>query len=89
MHGCGDGMAPLKELSDYEDERRQEKFAKTEVHNAESVMNEARRGNYDVAEAAQILAHAKEKFEAKDFSKAIELSLECRKIAYALMNKRG
>jgi len=82
-------MAPLKELSDYEDERRQEKFAKTEVHSAETVLNEAKRGNYDVTEAAQALAHAKEMFEAKDFSRAIELSLECRKIAYALMNKRG
>lgn len=79
----------MKELSDYEDERRQEKFAKTEVHSAETVLNEAKRGNYDVTEAAQALAHAKEMFEAKDFSRAIELSLECRKIAYALMNKRG
>ena len=82
-------MAPLKELSDYEDERRQEKFAKNEVHSAESVVNEARRGSCDVTEAAQVLAHAKEMFDAKDYSRAIELSLECRKIAYALMNKRG
>jgi hypothetical protein len=89
IRGKGDGMAPMKELSDYEDTRRQEKFAKTEMHNAESVVNEARRGNCDVAEAAQVLARAKEMYEAKDFQRAIELSLECRRIAYALMNKRG
>lgn len=81
-------MGPLKELTDYEDQRRQEKFAKTEIHNAESVVNEARRGNVDVADAAQVLAHAKEMFEAKDYQRAIELSLECRRVAYALMGKR-
>ena len=85
----GDGMAPLKQLSDYEDERRQEKFAKTEIHNAESVVNEARRANFDVTDAANALASAKEMFEAKDFQRAIELSLECRRIAYALMGKKG
>ncbi len=78
----------MKELTDYEDQRRQEKFAKTEIHNAESVVNEARRGNVDVADAAQVLAHAKEMFEAKDYQRAIELSLECRRVAYALMGKR-
>ena len=82
-------MAPLKELSDYEDERRQEKFARTEMHNAESVVNEARRGSYDVTEAAQVLAHAKEMYESKDYQKTIELSLECRRIAYALMGKKS
>ncbi len=82
-------MAPLKELSDYEDERRQEKFAKTEMHNAESVVNEAKRGKYDVTQAAEVLAHAKEMFESKDYQRAIELSLECRRIAYALMGRKG
>ena len=64
-------MAPLKELTDYEDQRRQEKFAKTEIHNAESVVNEAKRSNVDVADASQVLAHAKEMFEAKDYQRAI------------------
>ncbi len=82
-------MAPLKELSEYEDQRRQEKFAKTEIHNAESVVNEARRGNCDVTEAAKVLENARELFESQDFQKAIELSLECRKIAYALMTAKS
>ena len=79
----------MKELTDYEDQRRQEKFAKTEIHNAESVVGEARRSKIDVTDAAQVLAHAKEMFEAKDYQRAIELSLECRKVAYALMGKRA
>ncbi len=77
---------PLKEMTEYEDEQRQAKFAKTEMKSAESAVNEARRSNLDVSVAAELLSEARAKFDSKEFQRAIELSLECKKTAYGLMS---
>lgn len=82
MQVAGDGIAPLKDMARYEDERRQAKFAITEIHSAESAVNEARRNNSDIASAAQMLEQAKARYDLNEYRSAVELSLEIKKMVY-------
>ncbi|MFX0208873.1 MAG: hypothetical protein ACFFDT_23015 [Candidatus Hodarchaeota archaeon] len=81
-------MAPLKEMTEYEDEQRQAKFAMTEIHSAESVLNEAKRNNININEPIKILEQARVRFDSKEFQRAVELSLKCKKLVYSLMSKK-
>lgn len=78
-------MAPLKNIANYEDERRQAKFAITEIHTAETAVNEAKRNKIDVDAAFKILEEARAGYDVNDFQKAVELSLKAKRIVYDLM----
>lgn len=78
-------MAPLKSLTSYEDERRQAKFAVTEMHTAETAVNEAKRNKLNVDEAVKLLEQARAGYDSNDFQKAVELSLMAKRMVYDLM----
>ncbi len=80
-------MGPLEDMRKYDDERRQEKFAKTEIHSAESVVNEAERKNFDVEAPLKLLEKARAMYDSNEFQKAVELSLECKRLVYSQMTK--
>ncbi len=81
-------MGPIKDMRKYDDERRQEKFAKTEIHSAESVINEAERKNFDVEAPLKLLKKARDMYDSNEFQKAVELSLECKKLVYSQITKK-
>jgi len=78
-------MAPLKNLANYEDERRQARFAITEIHTAETAVNEARRNKMEVDAAMKMLEEARAGYEANDYQRAVELSLQVKRTVYDLM----
>ena len=81
---AGDGT-PLKNLANYEDERRQAKFAITEIHTAETAVNEAKRNKMEVDAAVKMLEEAKAGYDANDYQRAVELSLQVKRAVYDLM----